>query len=133
MMRQMADSTIVHFTFGLDDPNLEKQERSNFADQLLPELRRRDEVEQAGRVEVPILAEGAKGYDQLWGWLSADVSVKNLAGFLSWLGGRLADKPSKVKVKIGDKEIELEGEALTDPEATAMRLIATLQEKSSGA
>lgn len=123
----MADSTILHFTFGLDDPDLDKAELSRFADQLLPELRQRDEVEQADRVEVPTLEEGAKGYAQLWGWLSADVSVKNLTGFIGWLGGRLADQPSKVKVKIGDKEIELEGEALTDPEATAMRIIATLQ------
>ncbi len=123
----MADSTIVHFTFGLNDPVLEKADLSRFTDQLLPELRQRDEVEQADLIQVPILKDGAKGYEQLWGWLSADASIKNLTGFLTWLGGRLSDRPSKVKVKLGDKEIELEGESLTDPEATAMRIIAALQ------
>jgi hypothetical protein len=126
----MADSTIVHFTFGLADPHLEDEDRLRFTNQLLPELRQRDEVEQAHRVEAATLESGAKGYQQLWGWLSADVSVKNVTGFLTWLGSRLSDKPSEVMVKIGDKEVQIKSDALADPEATAKWLIAALKEES---
>jgi hypothetical protein len=41
----MTDSTLIHFTFGLDAPDLDDEERLRFARQLLPELRQIDEVE----------------------------------------------------------------------------------------
>jgi hypothetical protein len=123
----MADSTLIHFTFGLDAPDLEDEERLRFARQLLPELRQVDEVERADRAEDVTSEEGAKGFATLVGWLTADVSAKNITGFLTWMGDRLGDKPVKVKVKVGDREVELESDKLTDPEATAMKLIAALK------
>jgi hypothetical protein len=128
----MASSDIVHFAFGLDDSTLEDQDRLRFTNQLLPELRQMDEVEQANLIEEPTLEEGAKGYKQLLGWLSADVSITNLTGFLSWLGSRLADKQSKVEITLGDKVIKLESDDLAEAEATAKRLIAILQGEVGG-
>jgi Effector Associated Constant Component 1 len=122
----MADPTLVQFTFGLAAPDLEDAERLKFARQLLPELRQVDAVERADRTEA-IAEAGEKGFKELVGWLTADVSVKNITGFLGWMGSRLADRPVKVKVKLGDREVELESDQLNDPEATALRLIAALQ------
>lgn len=123
----MADSPLVQFIFGLDAPDVEDDERLRFARQLLPELRQLDEVEQADRVEDTDLEDGSKGFATLIGWLTADVSIENIKGFLAWLGSGLADKPVTVKVKMGDREVELESDKLTDPEATALRLIAALK------
>lgn len=127
----MEDSTIAQFTFGLDAPDVEERERLQFARQLLPELRQADAVERADRLEDVISEEGAKGFATLAGWLTAEVSVKNITGFLTWMGGRVADKPVKMKVKVGDREVELETDKLTDPEATALKLIAALKGEPS--
>jgi hypothetical protein len=126
----MADSTTVQFIFGLDAPDLEEGDRVKFARQLLPELRQMDEVERADRLEDVISEAGAKGFATLAGWLTAEVSAKNIKGFLAWMGDRVADKPVKVKVKVGDREVELEAKSrqeLTDLEPVAMKLIAALK------
>lgn len=123
----MTESSLVQFTLGLDAPDLDDDQRLKFATQLLPELRQVDQVERADRAEEATSEPGAKGYTALVGWLTADVSVKNIVGFLGWMGSRFADTPVKVKVKVGDREVELESDKLTDPEATAMILIAALK------
>jgi hypothetical protein len=107
----MADPTLVQFTFGLAAPDLEDAALLKFARQLLPELRQVDAVERADRTEA-IAEAGKKGFKGLVGWLTADVSVKNITGFLGWMGSRLADRPVKVKVKLGDREVELESDQL---------------------
>ncbi len=127
----MTDSTTVEFILGLDAVDLEERERQQFSKQYLPELRQLDAVEQADRLEDVVTEVGAKGFATLVGWLKADVSVKNIAGFLTWMQG-LSDKPVKVKVKWGDREVELESDKLGDPEATALRLIAALGAAASG-
>lgn len=130
----MTDNTLVQFTFGLDAPDLEDEDRLRFSKQFLSELRQLDQVERADRTEDLTPAEGAKGFATLVGWLTADVSVENIKGFLGWMGDRLADKPLKVKVKVGDNEVELEAKSrqeLTALESTAMNLIAGLKEDAS--
>lgn len=129
----MADSTFVQFIFRIDAPDLEDEDRLRFAVQFLPELRQVDEVERADRAEEIISEDGSKGFATLVGWLTADVSAKNIKGFLAWMGDRLADKPVKVKVKVGDREVELEAKSrqeLTDLEPVAMKLVAALKGES---
>jgi hypothetical protein len=127
----MADSPLVQFTFGLDTSDLDDEERFRFASQLLPEVRQLDEVERADRVEDISPEKGTKGFTTLVGWLTADVSAKNIKGFVAWMGTRLSDKPVKVKVKVGDREVELESDKLMDPEARALKLIAALKGDAS--
>ena len=47
----MSDEGIIQFTFGLDEPELEDEQRLKFAKKLLRELRNLDEVERAERTE----------------------------------------------------------------------------------
>jgi hypothetical protein len=126
----MTDPTLVQFTFGLEAPGLQDEARLKFARQFLPELRQVEGVERANRTEEVISEAGAKGFTTLVGWLTADVSVKSITSFLTWMGC-LADKPVKVKVKLGDREVELESDKLGDPEATALKLIAALKGEAS--
>lgn len=123
----MTQSEHIQFTLGLDDPELDDDDRLKFATRLLPELRQVDEVDRADRTEDVTSLEGAKGYTTLVGWLTADVSAKNIVGFLAWIASRFADAPVKVKVKVGDREVELESDKLQDPEATAMKLLEVLK------
>jgi hypothetical protein len=126
---KMTDETIIQFTFGLDDPELEDDERQKFAQRLLPELRSLDEVIRADRAENLDPEAGSKGFATLVGLLQAEVSFKSIKAFVGFLGDRLADKPVKVKVKVGDKETEIEAKSrqeLAELEKTALNLIAAM-------
>ncbi len=129
----MAELPAIAFTIGLDAAELDDRNRQLFSKQLLPELRQLDEVDRADRTEDLLPDAERKGFATLAGWLTAEVSAKNVKGFVSWLGQRLADKPVKVKVKVGDREVELEAKSqaeLLQLEAMAMNLIAKLQPPS---
>ena len=45
----MTDNRTIQFTFALDDPELDDDRRDKIARQLLPELRKQDEVVKASR------------------------------------------------------------------------------------
>jgi hypothetical protein len=127
----MDEESIVQFTFGLNDPNLEDEEKLKFARKLLPELRDFEAVERAERAEDLSSAAGSKpGFATLVGVLTAEVSFQNVKAFFRFLGDRLQDKPIKVKVKVGDREVEIEVKSqqeLAAAEQTVMRLQATME------
>ena len=123
--------TIIQFTFGLDEPELESSERLKFAKKLLPELRNLDEVEKAERAEDLSPEAGSKpGLATLVGIITAQVSFKNFTDFLGFLGERLQDKPIKGKIKVGDNEVEFElksRQELAEFEKTALNLITAME------
>ncbi|MGB3515461.1 MAG: hypothetical protein WBA43_03335 [Elainellaceae cyanobacterium] len=125
----------VKFTFGLSDPDLDDSERLKFASKLLPELRRLDEVERADRAEDLFPEAGSKpGFATLVGVLTAEVSIKNIKTFFSFLSDRLVDKPIKVKVKLGEKEVEIEAKSrqeLAEAEKVTLNLIAAMDGASN--
>lgn len=129
-------SDTVKFIFGLLDSNLEDEERLKFASKLLPELRKLKEVERADRAEDLYPEVGSKpGFATLVGMLTAEVSVKNITAFFSFLNDRLVDKPIKVKVKLGEKEVEIEAKSrqeLAEAERTILNLIAAMGGTSNG-
>jgi hypothetical protein len=61
--------------------------------------------------------------------LTAEVSIKNVKGFLSFLGDRLGDKPMKISIKAGDKEVNIEAKSrqeLLEAERIAKDLLAAM-------
>ncbi|MDJ0536136.1 MAG: hypothetical protein QNJ70_27215 [Xenococcaceae cyanobacterium MO_207.B15] len=131
----MSDKGIIQFIFGLDEPELEDEERLKFAKKLLRELRNLDEVERADRTEDLDLEAGSKpGFANLIGSITALVRVKNIKGFLGFLGDRLQDKPIKGSIKVGDNKIEFEVKSrqeLAEFEKTALNLIAAMSGESN--
>jgi hypothetical protein len=100
---KMTGEPIIKFTFAVSDPELDDERRQKIASKLLQEIRKLDEVEKADRAEDLNPQAGSKpGFATLIGVLSAEVSMKNVKGFLSFLGDRLADKPIKINIKVGD-------------------------------
>ncbi|MGK7951485.1 MAG: hypothetical protein AB4368_22545 [Xenococcaceae cyanobacterium] len=125
----MKDEGTIQFTFGLDEPELEDEERLKFAKNLLRELRNLDEVERADRTEYLYPEAGSKGFATLIGTLTAQVSFKNIKAFLGFLGDRLQDKPIKGSIKVGDNQVEFEVKSrqeLAEFEQTALKLIAAM-------
>lgn len=126
----MSDQPLIQITFGLSDPELEESDRLQFSKRVLPELRDLDEVERADRAEVLSSEAGMKGFETLMGFLTAEVTLPNLTGFLGWMGDRFSDQPMKLKVKVGEQEVELEASSrqeLAAIEQTAQNLLATMQ------
>lgn len=126
----MTDETVVEYTFGLADPTLEDDERRKFATKLLRELRDSDEVKRADRAADLNPEADGKGFATLLGVLNAEVSVSNIKSFLGFLGERLADKPIKGKIKVGDNEVEFEVQSrqeLAELEKTTLKLIDAMR------
>ena len=132
----MEELPNIYFTFGLDDPDLEDEEKSQFAKKLLKQLRDCDEVETVERTEDLNPEQGARpAFSTLIGFLTAEVSVKNIKAFLSFLGDRIQDKSLKIKVKVGEKEIELVANSeseLKKLEETALKLMEKMKEETNG-
>lgn len=104
----MVKQPIIQITFGLINPDLEDEERLQFAKRVLRELRDLDEVECAKRTEKASSESGEKGFSTLVGFLTADITMPNLKEFTGWMSDRFSDQPMKVKVKVGEQEVELE-------------------------
>ena len=136
MAAPREDETIIKFTFGLDNPELEDEERLKFSKKLLRELRDLDEVERADRTEDLAPEAGSKpGFATLIGTLTAEVGLKNIKGFLGFLGDRLQDKPIKGSIAVGENKVEFEVKSrqeLAEFEKTALRLIEAMGEDDNG-
>ena len=126
----MTDQPLIQLTFGLSNLDIDDDERLKFSKRVLPELRDLDEVERADRTEASSSDTGEKGFSTLVGFLTADVTLPNLNAFTSWMGDRFSDQPMKVKVKVGEQEVELEARSKTELaqiEHVANSLLAKMQ------
>ncbi|MCC5637992.1 hypothetical protein LC593_19560 [Nostoc sp. CHAB 5844] len=132
----MTEKPTIQFTFAVDDPELDDERRQKIATKLLREIRELDEVEKADRTEDLNSEAGSKpGFATLIGFLTAEVSMKNVKSFLSFLGDRLGDKPIKITVKAGDKEVNIEAKSrqeLLETERVAKDLLAAMGDRSNG-
>jgi len=132
----MTKEPTIQFTFAVDDPELDDERRQKIAIKLLREIRELDEVEKADRAEDLNPEAGSKpGFATLIGFLTAEVSMKNVKSFLSFLGDRLGDKPIKITVKVGDKEVNIEAKSrqeLLESERVANDLLAKMSDRSNG-
>ncbi len=131
----MGDAGTIEFILGLDDPELEDEQRLKFAKNLLRDLRNLDEVEKADRTEDIDPEIGSKpGFATLIGSITALVHFKNIKSFLGFLGDRLQDKPIKGSIKVGDNKIEFEVKSrqeLAEFEKTALNLISAMSKESN--
>lgn len=126
----MSNEKTLQFTFSLDEPELEDEQRLKFAQKLLRELRNLDEVEKADRTEDLTPEAGSKpGFATLLGSITALVHVKDIKAFLGFLGDRLQDKPIKGRIKVGENEVEFEVKSrreLAELEKTALKLLSAM-------
>ncbi|MEO0846823.1 MAG: hypothetical protein AAFY50_10400 [Cyanobacteria bacterium J06648_1] len=125
----------IQFTFELDDPELEDEQRLRFSQKLLKELRNLDEVERAERTEDTAPEAGSKpGFATLIGSITALVHFKNIKAFFRFLGDRLQDKPIEGSIKVGENQVTFKVKSrqeLAEVEKTALNLIAAMSQASN--
>jgi len=129
---RMTDQQTIQFTFAVNDPQLEDAERQEIARKLLRELRQLDEVENVDFAKDSKLEAGAKSaLATIVGVLTAEVSIENIQKVLGFIGDRIPNKPIVIKVKVGDREVEIEAKSrkeLEDAERVARQLLEQMQE-----
>lgn len=127
----MMEARTVKLTFGVNDPELNDEERQEIAQKLLRQLKQLDEVEKAYRAEDSNLEEGSRSVlATLVGVLTAEVSVENVKKVLGFIGDRLGNKSIIIKVKVGEQEVEIEAKSrkeLEEAEKVANNLLARIQ------
>lgn len=62
----MTQPELIQFTLGLDDPELDDDDRLRFATRLLPELRQVGEVDRADRTEAVTSLGGPRATPPWW-------------------------------------------------------------------
>jgi len=60
--------------------------------------------------------------------LNPELLAALFAALGGWAAARVSTRRTKIRVKVGEKELELDGAGLRDPEGTARRLLAELDE-----
>lgn len=128
----MTETPTVQFTFVVNDPELDDAERQEIARKLLRELRQLDEVENVDFAKDLELEPGAKSVlATIAGVLTAEVSLENIQKVLGFIGERIPNKPVIIKVKVGEKEVEIEAKSrkeLEDAEKVVRQLLEQMQE-----
>ncbi|GBO55764.1 hypothetical protein APA_3914 [Pseudanabaena sp. lw0831] len=98
---------MVEITFALDNPD--DYERQEFAKKLLKQLREQGDAESVERTEDLSSEAGSKGgLDKLVGVLTAEVKLDKVVSFLGFVGSKFAEKPMKIYVKDGDREVTID-------------------------
>ena len=128
----MPDKPTIHFTFAVNDPELEDTERQEIARKLLRELRQLDEVEKVDFAKDSELEPGARSVlATIVGVLMAEVSIENIQKVLGFIGDRIPNKPVVIKVKVGEQEVEIEAKSrkeLEDAERVVRQLLEQMQD-----
>jgi hypothetical protein len=105
-----VSESLVEVTFALDDPSLDDNERQEFVNKLLPQLREQGDAESVERAEDLSSEVGSKGgLDKLIGVLTAKkVPLDKVVSFMGFVGEKFAEKSMKLHMKDGDFELILE-------------------------
>lgn len=106
----MASTSNVQITISLQDPSLDDDELQAEVENLLPQIKEVDGVENVDLVPVTEAPKGAKALGGfLLGMLQAEVSVANIKALFGFLSDRLGGQPIKISVKAADgRELNIE-------------------------
>jgi hypothetical protein len=98
----------IRVTIALKSPDLDDQELQESMENLLPQLREVDGVEQANLVAVEEIPEGAKAVGGfLVGMLKAEVNPASIKALFSFLGDHLSGKTIEMEVEANGKKLKV--------------------------
>ena len=99
----MASSSNVQVTISLSDPSLDDDQLQAEVENLLPEVKEVDGVEDADLVAVEQAPPGSKALGGfLLGILTAEVNPANIKAVFRWLSDRLCGKTIEMNLKAPD-------------------------------
>jgi hypothetical protein len=106
----MTSTSNVQITISLQDPSLDDDELQAEVENLLPQIKEVDGVENVDLVPVVEAPKGSKALGGfLLGMLKAEVSIASLKALFGFLSDRIGAKPIKISVKAPDgRELNVE-------------------------
>jgi hypothetical protein len=106
----MVSTSNIQVTISLQEAGLDDEELQAEVENLLPQIREVDGVEDANLVPVEEAPPGSKALGGfLWGLLLAEVSPANIKALFGFLGDRLGGQPIKLNLKAPDgRELNIE-------------------------
>lgn len=130
----MVTKSNVKVTISLTELGLDDQELQAEVQNLLPQLRDVDGVEDADLVAVTDVPQGSKALGGfLLGLLNAEVNPANLKALFSFIGDRFGNKPIKMVLKEssdGSRELNLEASSREEFEFAFQKAQEFLNKKS---
>ncbi|MBD2529036.1 sugar ABC transporter permease [Nostoc flagelliforme FACHB-838] len=129
----MAAISNVQVTISLAELGLDDEELQTEVENLLPQLREVDGVEDADLVAVENAPKGTKAFGGfLLGLLNAQVNAANIKTLFNFLGDRFGNKPIKIGVKAPDgRELNIEASSREEFEFALQKAQDFLNNKSN--
>jgi len=114
----MASNTKVQVTISLHNPDLSDEELQAEVEDLLPQLREVDGVDEADLVPVVDVPKGAMALGGfVLGLLTAEVNPANIKALMRFLGDRLGGKQIELSLKRPDgKELSIKASSQAELE-----------------
>ncbi|MEH2398863.1 sugar ABC transporter permease [Nostoc sp.] len=129
----MAAISNVQVTISLAELGLDDEELQTEVENLLPQLKEVDGVEDADLVAVENAPKGTKSISGfVWGLLKAQVNASNIKSLFKFLSDRFGNKPIKLVVEAPDgRKINLEADSLEKFEIAFQKAQDFLNNKSN--
>ncbi|MEH2357486.1 sugar ABC transporter permease [Nostoc sp.] len=130
----MAAISNVQVTISLAELGLDDEELQTEVENLLPQLREVDGVEDADLVAVENAPKGTKSISGfVWGLLKAQVNASNIKSLFKFLSDRFGNKPIKLVIETttDSRKINLEASSLEDFEIAFQKAQDFLNNKSN--
>ncbi|MEH1802697.1 MAG: sugar ABC transporter permease [Nostoc sp.] len=129
----MAAISNVQVTISLAELGLDDEELQTEVENLLPQLREVDGVEDADLVAVENAPKGTKSISGfVWGLLKAQIKASNIKSLFKFLSDRFGNKPIKIGVKAPDgRELNIEASSREEFEFALQKAQDFLNNKSN--
>ncbi|MFN6519298.1 MAG: sugar ABC transporter permease [Nostoc sp. CreGUA01] len=129
----MATKSEVQVTISLTELGLNEEELQAEVQNLLPQLREVDGVEEADLVPVENAPQNTKSISGfVWGLLKAQIKAANIATLFKFLSDRFGNKPIKIGVKAPDgRELNIEASSREEFEFALQKAEDFLNNKSN--
>ncbi|MBD2409713.1 sugar ABC transporter permease [Nostoc calcicola FACHB-389] len=130
----MATKSEVQVTISLTELGLDEEELQAEVENLLPQLREVDGVEDADLVAVENAPQNSKSISGfVWGLLKAQIKAANIPTLFKFLSDRFGNKPIKIGVKAPDgRELNIEASSREEFEFALQKAQDFLNTKSNG-
>ncbi|MEH2410583.1 sugar ABC transporter permease [Nostoc sp.] len=129
----MTATSNVQVTISLAELGLDDEELQTEVENLLPQLREVDGVENADLVAVENAPKGTKSISGfVWGLLKAQINASNIKSLFKFLSDRFGNKPIKIGVKAPDgRELNIEASGREEFEFALQKAQDFLNNKSN--
>lgn len=105
----MTIASNIKVTISLSEAGLDEEELQAEVENLLPQLRELDGIEDVNLIPITEAPQGSKAFGGfLWGLLNAELNPANLKALFGFLSDRFTGKTIKMEVEANGKKLMIE-------------------------